>query len=285
MTTAEVVMSDQVAWSEAADRAKSRVAGWRLCQLVLTVAGAVLAAVSAQWGGRPGQVVAGVSAACLAVVPFITARELGADRVLAWTASRAVSERLKSEVYRYLAGVAPYDRSDRDAVLLGRRDSAVAEGERYETWLRSPVEERPLPDVHDIPSYVERRVAVAVDGYYARRAVEERRRYERLHTAEFVLAVSAVVLGALASATGFDLGAWVAVATTVGTAVAAHVAAARHLEQSESYSRAARRLRALRDRAAIADAPGLGALVDECEAIILGENQSWTGLWSPDPPE
>ena len=68
------------------------------------------------------------------------------DAVHAWTRLRSVSEALKADTYRYLAGVAPFGGADRDAVLLGRFDALMDDaGDLVGRTLDAPPADRPLP--------------------------------------------------------------------------------------------------------------------------------------------
>jgi hypothetical protein len=99
-----------------------------------------------------------------------------------------------------------------------------------------------------------------------------------------LLGVTAVVLAAVAAA--FAVGApaaWVPVVTTIGTPVAAYIAAPRYDHQVIEFLRASQRLQRLcrefRDNSA-QDPP---AFIDAGEAVISVENQAWMARWdAPD---
>jgi hypothetical protein len=92
------------------------------------------------------------------------------------------------------------------------------------------------------------------------------------------------VLAATAGAFGVaQPAAWVAVATTVATAVTAHAMASRYEYQLVEYTRTADqldRLLARRELAVRSAAPGPGpadddAFVEECERLISVQNEAW----------
>ena len=98
-------------WSLLADEARSRLDRWRLSSLLLLVAGALAGAMAAQtWLAPAGSTAFAITAAvALAVAGFIQANLLGPEQTVSWTGSRAASEALKAEVFRYLTRVPPYD--------------------------------------------------------------------------------------------------------------------------------------------------------------------------------
>ena len=81
------------------------------------------------------------------------------------------------------------------------------------------------------------------------------------------------------------MAAWVAVVTTVGAAITAHIAAGRHENLIIAYLTTARQLRFLvREWRSGGDrGPQAAArLVRECEDVISRENESWMAVWSRD---
>jgi hypothetical protein len=95
-------------------------------------------------------------------------------------------------------------------------------------------------------------------------------------------------LASAAAATGLlwlsGLGSWVAVVTTAGAAVTAHLAAARYDHQAITYFATANRLAGLRD-AWLADPERhlparVAQFVDACEHAISTENEAWLAEWT-----
>jgi hypothetical protein len=117
-----------------------------------------------------------------------------------WTRARSVSEALKSEIYLYLAGAGDYRSNDRDHRFKTRTDKAQQEARDLlqHTVDLEPVQ-RPLPDVDDYSSYLKVRVGDQVDRYYRPRARRLRTRLRQFRRVEVGLAVTGVVLGALAA--------------------------------------------------------------------------------------
>jgi hypothetical protein len=121
-------------------------------------------------------------------------------------------------------------------------------------------------------------------------------RAKRLADWAFYLGLLAVVTGAAASAaaaTGLQwlsyIGPWVAVVTSAGAAVTAHLAASRYDHAAMTYFATADRLTGLRD-AWRAD-PGrletarVANFVDDCENAISTGNEAWLAEWTGEEKE
>jgi hypothetical protein len=121
-------------------------------------------------------------------------------------------------------------------------------------------------------------------------------RAKRLADWAFYLGLLAVVMGAAASAaaaTGLQwlsyIGPWVAVVTTAGAALTAHLAASRYNHAAMTYFATADRLTGLRD-AWRADPDRLETarvanFVDDCENAISTENEAWLAEWTGEEKE
>jgi hypothetical protein len=275
------LLQRQSDWSTAGKQLKLDIGRTRTRALYLAVVGAALSTASAQVGraSAPGAWVLGLLAAIALGLAPVVGRAATAVAVRDWTRVRSVSEALKTEVYTYLAGVAPY-RGEGRRVLLLDRTRTILDGQpdlaRYSSGRES--KQRPLPEVHDVASYIAVRVNQQIDGYYRPRAAECRRRLTRLRGVEVSLAAFAA---ALAAVTGFfpdaGLGSWVAVVTTVGAAIAAHTAAQRYEFEQIEFARTADQLEDLRSRYLIDehDENTDDEFVDKCERVISIQNEGW----------
>jgi hypothetical protein len=274
-----VVWQRQSVWSQAAGRAKRALTRSRAWVLGLTVLAAVLGTLSAQLhdiAEVPSKGLALGTAVCLAVAPFLVARS-GRDAVEAWTHLRSVAESLKADVYRHLAGVAPFAGADRDAVLLRRLDLSEKDAEplllRLDEFTPKP---RDLPPVHDVASYLSHRVDDQVTGYYRPAARQMAHRAVRLRRAGTNLAASSAALAAVAGiAGGAAVLAWVGVLTTVVTSLATYGATQRYETQQLEFARTASQLERLRAGWTAGDAAADDALVSETERIISISNAGW----------
>jgi hypothetical protein len=274
-----VVWQRQSVWSQAAGRAKRALTRYRAWILGLTVLAAVLGTLSAQLHKAAPPVSQGLAlgaAVALAVAPFLVSRS-GREAVEAWTHLRSVAESLKADVYRHLAGVAPFAGTDRDAVLLRRLD--LSEKDAGPLALRldelTPAA-RALPPVHDVASYLAHRVDDQVTDYYRPAARQMAHRAVRLRRAGTILAASAAALAAVAGiAGGAAVLAWVGVLTTVVTSLTTYGATQRYETQQLEFSRTASQLERLRTGWTPGDAAADDALVSETERIISISNAGW----------
>lgn len=275
--------AQQRIWSQSANRLKQRIDQARLAALLLGIATAVLAVAADQIGGLSTPVgrVLSAGAAITAGLATLLQRRAGTAQIRDWTRARSASEGLKTEIYRYLAGGTAYTGPDRDR-CLGAETRSIAEAisglQRH--ILGVEPDTKPVPGVHDVDSYIALRVNDQIHNYYSPKAAVYETRVRRLRAVGDLLGVTAVALAALAAAFQVEgLAAWVPVVTTIGTAVAAYIAAARYDHLVIEYLRTAQRLEGLcreyLDNRAI-DAAGF---IDSCEAAISVENQAWMARW------
>jgi hypothetical protein len=270
--------------SHTATRVKRSITTWRLVSLVLAVAGAVVVTLATQLGMETtaGRLLSAAGGVGLAAVPVIQGARLSRDRLDVWTRTRLASERIKSECHLFLVGASPYDGADRAAVLGRRTDHVLDDVADVADELDADDgDDLEVPAVDGVDSYLALRVSGQV-GFFDRGAARQRRLLSRFRAAEFGLSIAGAALGGVAAATGVaGVGVWVAVVTTVGGAVTAHVAANRYQFLLLSYRAAARRLRSL-ERAWRAAPPGdadPAALVRDCEEVIARQNDSWMAGW------
>lgn len=283
MTILESVADSQAKWSTTANGMKSTIDRARWCVFALSSLGAVLASVASQLpegNANPRTWVAITAAICLAFATLFTQRLLGPERIAAWVRSRAISERLKREAYRYATKAAPYDDPAKaDDVLR-------TELQKIDEDAKELLEQRlPAKDQGSSP-----RVFLGLDEYLAKRTSKQIAFYEdraktyqstasRLRSLELALAGAATLLTAVASVVAkpvilgvhFDFAALTAVLTTLGGAVIAHIEAERYSFLVVTYRATALQLQRRVDGA---KAP-LSDFVNDCENILSAENASW----------
>lgn len=273
----------QSVWSATADLLKRRLFRARAGSLVLTVTAAVLVTAAVQVAGLSstwGRTLAATASVCATVVALLqpfTSR----DRVEAWTRARSASESFKAEVHTFLAGVTPYrgeDRLDRLREALDAVDNRAAD--LADRTIGRVAEVRPLPDVHDVPSYIEERLLKQADRFYAVKAGSAMTKAGWFRAAQIGLAVLAALVSAAAAISGRQgLAAWLPVITTVGAAIAAHGAAHRFDSLALEYARTDHQLRRLlrdwRTAAGPASVERDDRLVAEAERVISIQNESW----------
>lgn len=273
-------------WSEAANRLKQRLDRARTTALVLALTAAVLAVAATQltgppsWTGRTLSAGAGIAAG---IATFFQ-RQVGTDQIRIWTRARSVSEGLKTEIYSYLAGGSTYtDPADKDRVLDKRTRDLVGNVEdlqRHTTGITT--DGKALPAVTGAQDYITHRLNQQINSFYRPKAALYEDRVRHLRGLSTALGAATVVLSVLAAS--FDLppvAAWVPVATTAATSVAAHIAAARYDHMIIEYLRTAQRLERLRED--YFTTPGEeAAFIDKCENAISTENQGWMAAWTID---
>ncbi|MEV8551867.1 DUF4231 domain-containing protein [Streptomyces glaucescens] len=277
------IWADQARWSQAANRAKGRIAAARLTALLCGLAFAALGTAAAlvmddhPGAGRAMAFAAAVSAGCATLAGQWTTPE----RIRDWTRLRSVSEALKSEVYGYLA--APSE--ERLRQLAARTDDVLADAGDLDRYVagRSVPGGRALPAVDGLASYMELRVRAQIDGYYRPRAELYRRRLAVVRAAELVFGLMSVVLAAWSGTfESAGAGRWLAVAATAGMAVSAHAAAANYDYQELEFSRTAQELERVWSRwrrEPPADAESRARLVAHAEHVISIQNEAWMVKW------
>jgi SMODS and SLOG-associating 2TM effector domain 1/Protein of unknown function (DUF4231) len=281
--------AQQRIWSLTANRLKRGIDRARLAALALGIATAVLAVAAHQVGGLSvlaGQVLS-AAAAVTAGAATLVQRRVSSGQIRDWTRARSASEGLKTEIYSYLGGGAAYTGPDPEPdQRLGENSDGIVQavGDLERHTLGIVPDSKPIPAVHDVDSYIALRVDDQVGNYYKKKAALYDKRVRRLRGAGDVLGVTALVLAAVAAAFKVDsLNAWVPVVTTIGTSVAAYIAAARYDHMVIEFLRTAQRLESLcRERRDKPDGDP-AAFIDACEAAISVENQGWMARW--DAPE
>jgi hypothetical protein len=254
--------------------------------LVLTVIGAALETLAASVSGEVGGVslqtlAAGSGAVAFALVPFLSRSFLSPDDTRKWLRARSVSEGIKSEIYTFRAGAAPYDGADALAALQlkvrGIQDSARdIERERTLAGTRT----RPAPPALTPDKYLDSRVHQQINEYYRPKARENARLAQTFQTAGIVLAgIAAVLSGIVTVSGGKALGSWIAVLTTVGGSVAAYAAGNRYDFQTSTFAATARQLEDLANAWTASAKPfpskEWSELVRGCEDAISAENRGW----------
>jgi len=273
----------QSVWSQAADKLKRSLVRARYQSLGLTILAAVLATGASQigeWSVTAGRAVAGAASVCAGLVALLQAA-ISRDRVQGWTSARVVSEALKGEVFKFLAGVAPYRGPDRHHQLAVFVQTILDNGAgSADPTVGVKPAHHPLPPVGDVASYISERVRKQIDDYYKPLSAAMAQRARRFRAAAVVLAVIALFLSAATTVSGRpEAAAWSAVITTAIATIAAHAAAARYDAFALEYARAYQQLdRLQRNRLYSSESASEKTdddFVTAAEAVISAQNQAW----------
>ena len=268
-------------WSAVAEASQRRIVVRRRLNLVLLTVGALMGAVAAV-GGWPSwltSTAAGIAAVVLGAAGLLQARFLNPGEIGRWSGARAASEALKAEVFRHLAGVAPYAGPDRDERLRERADEvrAVTSGLQVDFQLAVGDGKQP-PAVCDLSTYVEKRARHQA-GWHRGRVGKHQRLANRLRAAELGATGVGMVLAALAAAVRIDLAVWVGAASTVAAVFAAHLTATRHDRIAATYAATAGQLDDLVARLPEEpDGATAARFVDAVERVLVAQNEGWVGL-------
>lgn len=300
MAVLDILADRQAEWSATANALKATVDRARSGVFALSIAGAILAALASQMGGGTSEAATSVAqdprawvaiaaAICLAFATFFTQRLLGADHVTAWVRARAISEALKREAYKFATASAPYNDPNaaaNEANLDRQRVTIEADGDDLTGKLVSASAPGSVPrTMLTLDQYRNHRIIGQAKDFYRPKAEQYKKAAARLRKAEFVLALLATLITAVASVTGksapifgiqLDFAAFTAVLTTLGGAVLTHVEASRYDFLAMTYIATARRLedQLTRPPASMSD------FVNDCETIIANENTSWIAKWT-----
>src|SRR5277367_1438796 len=211
MTALDTVADRQAVWSVSADKLKAVIDRARWAVFIFSVLGAFLATLASQASppvsgtaisADPRTWLAVAGAASLAIATFFTQRLLGQERVMGWVRSRAIAEALKREAYRFTTRTVPYDEPTADVLLDAERKKIEEDGDDLIEKLVTDASSGSVPRVMlTLQQYTERRVDGQI-AYYRKSAKRYREIAIWLRRAEFVLALAATLITAVASVTG-----------------------------------------------------------------------------------
>lgn len=239
--TVESVWRRQGQWSKATSALKRRFEQWRMMGLILLILATICGALVSYPATPPvlANAFAAAGATYLGVASFIQYKVLSAELEERVRATSSVAESLKSEVYRYLARVSPYDNQARDQELV----AAYRTIEEQATPFLQDVEQeqpdwRPLPGVADFNDYVEVRVQEQHDWHlaYASRLKEKG---ARVHRFQILATVAAVFAASLGITLGNEISTEISCASAILAAVAAFLGATQYDKISAKYTESA----------------------------------------------
>ena len=219
----------------------------------------------------------------LTVAAFLSQRFLHKDAIARHLRARAAAEALKREAYLYATGAGGYaDAAARDALLVekqGKIEDNINDLVREEQLAAGPGSAPRQQLTRD--EYAAQRITKQIE-WYRSRAKSYAAVADKLHMAEWILALGAAVItasaGILGKVQGFDLAAVTAVLTTLGATVVAHLSATRYDDLVINFRAAARRLEQLMQTAP-AGQP-VGDFAAAAEAILEAESNAWVAVYT-----
>jgi hypothetical protein len=289
-------------WSKLSKRMKNQVYFGRVSALVLLISGSIIQTYS-HTAAVHQAVFKVLGSAVVYTVPIIRQHFTNSDMIADWTHAKAISERIKGEVYRYQAAVPPYEKKDFEAVKrLVNEVTEIAEDNQTALTLRfartelTPKEKIPFPDKMDKnrDQYLQNRLDPVIQSYL-KDAQRISVKVDYLKKIEGALITASAAIGPLSLVTGIGqtyamtvkkLSAWPAVVNSCGMAIASHIAACKYEEEAGQWSNAAYKLQNLRLKLPHDAEPNVGgsqetewrAFVETCEKAILESTVSWTLL-------
>jgi uncharacterized membrane protein YphA (DoxX/SURF4 family) len=224
--------------------------------------------------------------ALIALAAYLGRELLKPDQERHWVRARSLAEALKAETFLCRTGAPPYDGPDPAPRLLARVRELLDQVKDLPAASLSPDQKREgLPaGPLSVEQYIEERVNDQIEHFYRPKAKEYEELMQRWRTVTLIIGGGAVILGVLGQAAA----AWVAVLTTIGTAVAAHLYANRYQHLIISYQATARQLESLKLEWHVMGAPEQDPdkrhkFLLDCEEAISIENSAWMAKWLEKP--
>jgi hypothetical protein len=276
-------------WAATSRQKKAEIFSWKLRVLVLTIVGALLGTVSSRLSGisDPAAWIIGIAGGVsISLAAYLGREILSPDQERLWIRARSMAEALKAEIFLFRTNAAPYDAADPAPKLMERVQEHLATVEDVQSARLSADEQlQGLPEGPlSLQDYIRERLDDQVEHFYRPRVQQYDRLMKRWRNVNLALGALAAVLGVLGKWTG----AWVAVITTVTTAVAAYLYANRYQYLIISYQATARQLEFLKHQWVVNGAPeqdkeNRNQFLQACEEAISIENNAWMAKWIGKP--
>ena len=283
-------------WAKRARSLQTKTGRWNVGAMLMLVATAFLGAASGYFGANPiGWFPAWIASkesvralACAAAVAsalslYVSRQALAAGAESGWLRARATAEAIKSECFRFAAGVgdyAPDKASEAEAAtaFIERRKAlaARAAGDSL-TPEDDPVgadgdDRRPARPMTD-KWYLANRIGGQI-AFYQNGQEKNERAYGRLQLWSFIAGALIVAVSAIAAVYGAQLAAWTSMLTTIGAAVGAYGLAERQKYLGASYAAMKANLERTKERYEVGGVT-LQALVAAAEDLVESEHAAW----------
>lgn len=290
----DAVWLESRAWSAESRVRKNRLSEWRNVALGLGVGAAAVGVAASQVSDIPLALArnpmtsTGLSLASTLLVGLagLVGREiLSPDSERRWAEARILAEGLKREVWRYLMRVDPYAGADADEILATRAAELRANRSLGEPIALVPAAASEIPRARAAEEYVTHRLQDQI-GYYTRTAGKELERVRSFRAVAIALSAGTAVLGVVGSVWPNAAG-WMPVFAAATAAIVAALQSSRAEALVALYDETRFNLVLLHARwqssqASLTPANRRAAeirLVEECEALLARESQSWRADW------
>jgi hypothetical protein len=222
-----------------------------------------------------------VASAAVALATFFSRQAQGDNRISSWTRSRTAAESMKSCIFLYRAGAAPFDGADKGAQLNSRTakvNDDMQGVEPRQPGAESAADLRPLT----VDSYITTRLVEQID-WYRKRAREHQAEADRYRSATSALMAIGALLTVASAVSSVSL--WAPVVATVASSITAHVKNQQLQTLTAIYTKTALQLSSLLDhwRASgktDADKADRDTFLESCERTMATENGGWSALWA-----
>ena len=283
-------------WAKRARALQTKTDRWNFWALAAIVATGVLGAASGYFGANPpdwvpdwlankefARALACAAAVASALSLYVGRQALAVGAESGWLRARATAEAIKSECFRFAAGVgdyAPEKASDGDAAtaFIERRkalaaraagDSLTPEDDSVGAAGDDRRPSRPMTDKW----YLTNRIDGQIE-FYRKGQERNETAYQRLQLWSFAAGAVVAAVSAIAAVYGARFAAWIGALTTVGAAVSAYGLAERQKYLAASYAAMKANLERLKERY-LAGGATLQSLVATAEDLMESEHAAW----------
>ena len=208
MTALTETANQQSSWSKTANSLKRKVEFARWSTFLLSILGALLAAIASQLDEpRARLYVAIAGAVVLGIMSFLSARLLSGAHITNWVRARAASEALKRAAYKYAASASPHNDTATRAAELNKERNRIEQDVDDLVGLQVHTTEPGSSPRTDLTrdQYVTRRVRGQIDGFYLPKAEAHRKTARILRSTEFVLSLLATAITAVVGVAGKEV--------------------------------------------------------------------------------
>ena len=286
----EELWSNFKIWDETAVRKANILRKWRVLVMAFIIGGAFFGVLSSTFSNIDGaslqllaQIAAFISTILIALASYAGSEILTDDLQKHQIKARRAAETFKSEVYKYLFKVPPYDNNpDNTALEIAEKFRTTITSDITYEHIEPEQEKEDIPDPEiTIEQYIYERLEDQIYNYFAKKIKTLQKNYRRGKNFTLGFGIAGVILGGLSS-TGFNFASqtssWIAFVTSASAAIASFMASTGYHEQINLFQATASKLKMLRGRGKQIDKNDKNAqsrFVEEVEEELSRENLAW----------